>query len=428
MAAAPMGTALRQMQRLFVEGRLGEPCRRRAPRTVSLRGRRGGVHGPGRAARPDGPGHVPGRAPRRQRCGGCVPGHVPGPGLQGAVDPRPWRACQLALSGRPSHRHPGRGRGRSPAKARTTRRSNSDATDGDRVEPDDEWREILHEEVARLSDKYRLPLLLCDLEGKTHAQAATELELRRGDRPAAAGRRPRPPAIPADPSRRGPHGRTLATALGRSALANSPPGMGRGDRQGRRRDELDGRADRRRRDRLDDRREPRAPVVARHAMGSIAGGGGFGRLPDRARRDGLGCRDIRAGQGRGSSDSADAESPIRAGRSPGTSEDREASRSWRRPSRIEGRVLDADGRPFPGAALYLNPHEFQDPYHSPVRATSGPDGRFRFAVPKSDFDTLYWDAPWKGMRAPVLARAAGYAFGLANYRDDAERVDLAARS
>ncbi len=46
---------------------------------------------------------------------------------------------------------------------------------GDRFEPDDEWREVLHDEIARLSEKHRLPLLLCDLEGKTHAQAAAEL-------------------------------------------------------------------------------------------------------------------------------------------------------------------------------------------------------------------------------------------------------------
>ena len=36
----------------------------------------------------------------------------------------------------------------------------------------------------------------------------------------------------------------------------------------------------------------------------------------------------------------------------------------------------------------MNPREFQHPYHSPVRATSGPDGGFRFAVAKSDFDPL----------------------------------------
>jgi protocatechuate 3,4-dioxygenase beta subunit len=89
-----------------------------------------------------------------------------------------------------------------------------------------------------------------------------------------------------------------------------------------------------------------------------------------------------------------------------------------------GRVLDAEGRPIPGAALYMSPRESLHPYHSPVRATSGPDGGFRFSVPKSDFDTFHWDAPWKGMCSAVLARADGYAFGLANYRDDDGELTL----
>ena len=70
----------------------------------------------------------------------------------------------------------------------------------------------------------------------------------------------------------------------------------------------------------------------------------------------------------------------------------------------------------------MTPREFEHPYHSPVRATSGPDGRFRFTVPKSDFDTFFWDAPWKSR--PVLAQAAGYAFGVADYRDDDEELTL----
>src|SRR5262249_57253271 len=44
--------------------------------------------------------------------------------------------------------------------------------------PDLSWREAcaaLHEELDRLPDCYRLPLLLCYLEGKTRDEAAQEL-------------------------------------------------------------------------------------------------------------------------------------------------------------------------------------------------------------------------------------------------------------
>jgi RNA polymerase sigma factor (sigma-70 family) len=44
------------------------------------------------------------------------------------------------------------------------------------AEPDGrEWRGVLDEEIARLPEKYRTPLLLCDLQGKTHGQAGREL-------------------------------------------------------------------------------------------------------------------------------------------------------------------------------------------------------------------------------------------------------------
>ncbi len=300
------------------------------------------------------------------------------------------------------------------------------ATDGHRVAPDDEWREILHEELARLSDKYRLPLLLCDLEGKTHAQAASELNCGEATVRRRLTARPRTPSIPADPSRCGPHGRHARNDSRPLGPGDSPPRLGRGDRQGRRTDELDRRAARGRRDRLDDSRGPRAQIIARHVIESIAGGCRFGRFPDRARRNGLGCRDIRAGQGRGSSDSPDAKSPIHAEALPAPAKT-EKPADPQETVTYRGRVLDADGRPFPGASLYLNTHEFQNPYHSPVRATSGPDGRFRFAVPKSDFDTLYWDAPWKGHACarPGAGRRIRLRAGELSRR--CRRVDLAAR-
>ena len=45
-----------------------------------------------------------------------------------------------------------------------------------RVELDDELLPALHEEIARLPAKFRLPIVLCYLEGWTHTQAAVELQ------------------------------------------------------------------------------------------------------------------------------------------------------------------------------------------------------------------------------------------------------------
>jgi len=43
-----------------------------------------------------------------------------------------------------------------------------------------EWRPVLHEEIARLPAKYRTPMVLCYLEGRTHEQAALELGWAKG--------------------------------------------------------------------------------------------------------------------------------------------------------------------------------------------------------------------------------------------------------
>src|SRR5262249_44067271 len=65
----------------------------------------------------------------------------------------------------------------------------------------------------------------------------------------------------------------------------------------------------------------------------------------------------------------------------------------KRPGKVSfrGRVLAPDGRPVAGAKLYMTtawgyPHE---PSPSPEYGTTGPDGRFRFAVPEAEFGDQY---------------------------------------
>ena len=41
----------------------------------------------------------------------------------------------------------------------------------------DEWLPLLDEALRRLPDKYRLPIVLCDLEGRTRREAAEQLKL-----------------------------------------------------------------------------------------------------------------------------------------------------------------------------------------------------------------------------------------------------------
>jgi RNA polymerase sigma-70 factor (ECF subfamily) len=64
------------------------------------------------------------------------------------------------------------------AKRRARERRLDDAPEPPAPRPDDpaqELRPVLDLEVSRLPDRYRVPVVLCDLEGKTHQEAARQL-------------------------------------------------------------------------------------------------------------------------------------------------------------------------------------------------------------------------------------------------------------
>jgi hypothetical protein len=82
---------------------------------------------------------------------------------------------------------------------------------------------------------------------------------------------------------------------------------------------------------------------------------------------------------------------------------------------FRGRVVDPRGRPVVGATLHLVGEALDASTYRTVRATSGPDGGFRFEVPGKDFT----GGPWRAQQdaVNVVARAPGYAFGLGDDGD-----------
>jgi protocatechuate 3,4-dioxygenase beta subunit len=85
--------------------------------------------------------------------------------------------------------------------------------------------------------------------------------------------------------------------------------------------------------------------------------------------------------------------------------------------KYRGRVLGPGGKPVAGAKLYETPQMgyLHEPYFTPERTTSGPDGRFEFTVPRTrDHDY--------GM--VVVAAAAHFGPGWVYVRSDAKRDDL----
>ena len=73
---------------------------------------------------------------------------------------------------------------------------------------------------------------------------------------------------------------------------------------------------------------------------------------------------------------------------------------------VEGQVVDPEGRPVPGAKLYIGPLRDETVIPTP-RTTTGPAGRFRFSIARSEIPARGPAAePWGSVQ--ILAEATGF--------------------
>ncbi len=149
-------------------------------------------HGPGRAARADGAAGLRGGPRKPPRCPGCIPGHVSGAGPARRLDLPPRLARELVVwRGFASLWLASRSLIGSPAQARA---KNGAALHAERFSREETAREpfgpLLHAELGRLPERFRAPVVLCYLEGRTHEEAKPGSWAARWERSRAGWPRP----------------------------------------------------------------------------------------------------------------------------------------------------------------------------------------------------------------------------------------------
>ncbi len=269
----------------------------------------------------------------------------------------------------------------------------------------DERASVLHEEIDRLPDRYRLPVVLCHLEGLTHAEAACRL--RKGERTV---RRHLAEALPRLKARLVARGialtlPALAVLLGGRAHASVSPALvarlGRIARTGQ-----------------------VSPGVATLMTRAASGSGGPGLPLGSALAVGLLASACWFGPsiGAGPVASSPQDPPALAPKSvathdPSHSQAPGSPGSWT----YLGRVVDPDGRPVVGAKLGLA--NGIDPARSDPRAISDAEGRFRFVVDQKGYGVESGIVDW----LRVIARADGFGLGISDGKSADAGRDLTIR-